>query len=84
METFEIINPNLDHLRTLSCVNHFKAKKVYDELSIRLLKTDFEKNNQPRKEGFPIVKEIVSNKVIISCAKDPVFDRPLSDLEKEY
>lgn len=83
METFETINPNCDHLRTLSGMNYCKAMKVYDNLSKRI-KTDFEKLNQPRKDGFPIVKEIVSKNIIISCAKDSVFNRPLSELEKEY
>lgn len=84
MANFEIINPSLDHFRTLSSMNYLKAKKVYEDLSIRILKTDFEKCNQPRKDGFPIVKEIVSNRIIFSCAKDDVFNRPLSELEKEY
>jgi predicted double-glycine peptidase len=72
METFEIIPAEPQYI--IASLG-FESK---------VNKTEFESINNPVNNGFPYVKEIVSNKVIVSCAKDPVFDRPLSELEKEY
>jgi hypothetical protein len=44
----------------------------------------FEKLNPPSEDGFPKVKELSSGKVFVANAKDPNFDRPISELEKEY
>ncbi len=51
------------------------------------LKTQFsilEKLNPPREDGFPKVKELSSGAGFVANAKDPNFDKPLSELEKEY
>ena len=59
-----------------------KVKKQYT-----MKKTKFELLNPPREDGFPKVNEITRfkdespYKVDI---KDPHFDKPLSELTKEY
>lgn len=40
--------------------------------------------NPPREDGFPKVKELSSGSGFVTNAKDPNFDKPLSELEKEY
>ena len=50
-------------------------------------KTKFENLNQPREDGFPKVNEITRFKDKSPYKidiKDPNFDKPLSELTKEY
>lgn len=48
------------------------------------MKTEFEKINPPKENGYPRVNEILAEVVFKSNPKDPNFDNPISDLEKEY
>lgn len=48
------------------------------------LLTDFEKLNPPRVDGFPKVKEIVPLGEFKTNRNDSNYDKPISDLEKEY
>lgn len=46
--------------------------------------TTFERLNPPREDGYPKVKELKAKVRFVSDAKDPNYDLPLSNLEKEY
>lgn len=48
------------------------------------MKTEFEKINPPKENGYPRVNELVAEVVFKTNAKEPDFDKPLSELEKEY
>lgn len=48
------------------------------------MKTEFESIQEVRNDAYPKVSEIRSQQQFKTDHKDPNFDFPLSDLEKEY
>jgi len=48
------------------------------------MKTQFESIQEVRKDGYPIINEIISNESFKSDPKDANYDLPLSNLEKNY
>jgi hypothetical protein len=48
------------------------------------MKTKFESIQEIREDGFPKVKEITAKEILSLNPKDPNYDLPWSNLEKEY
>ena len=68
---------------------HIVGGKVFFEMATCAItiprpKTQFESIQEVRKDGYPIVNEIISNESFKSNPKDANYDLPLSNLEKNY